>query len=274
MKTLVLTIVAASLAAPAAVFTASGALASDIQASVDAFRAALGGVNNGVGGSFATGRREINWDGVPDNFAAPNNLPGNFFNVNSPRGVVMSTPGTGLQVSANAGLATPAEFGNLNAGYPAHLTPFSAQRLFTPLGSNIVDVEFFIPGTNTPTSVLGFGAVFTDVQTAGGTLFTVFYANGDNGGQFAVPTNAAAGGFSFLGLTDPTNRYSRIRIQSGLVNLAAGGPQALPNGDVVAMDDFIYGEPFNANAGGDVPEPATFALMGAGLGLLAFSRRR
>ena len=149
MKTILLTIIAASLAAPAAVFTASGALASDIQASVDAFRAALGGANNGVGGSFATGRREINWDGVPDAFSAPNNLPGNFFNVNSPRGVVLSTPGSGLQVSANAASGTPVEFGNLNAGYPAHLTPFSAQRLFTPLGSNIVDIEFFIPGTNT-----------------------------------------------------------------------------------------------------------------------------
>lgn len=271
MKTLALTIVAASLAAPAAVFTASGALASDIQATVDSFRNTLG-ANNGVGGSFTSGRREINWDGVPDAFAAPNALPGNFFNVNSPRGVVLSTPGSSLQVSANSGLATPVEFGNLNAGYPAHLTPFSAQRLFTPIGSNIVDVTFFIPGTTTPTSVLGFGAVFTDVQTTNSTIFTVFYANGDNGGQFAVPVNATAGGFSFLGLTDPTNRYSRIRIQSGHVDLGSGTPQSLPNGDVVAMDDFIYGEPLNPNAG--VPEPATFGLIGAGLGLLTVLRRR
>ncbi len=264
MKTILLTIIAASLGAPAAVFTASGALASDIQASVDSFRAALG-ANNGVGGSFATGRREINWDGVSDAFSAPNQLPGNFFNVNSPRGVVMSTPGTQLQVSANAASGTPVEFGNLNAGYPAHITPFSAQRLFTPLGSNIVDIQFFIPGTNTPTSVLGFGAVFTDVQTAAGTLFTVFYANGDNGGQFAVPANAAAGGFSFLGLTDSVNRYSRIRIQSGQVDLGSGITQNLQaNLDVVAMDDFIYGEPFNAAAG--VPEPASVVLIGAGLG--------
>src|SRR5437868_8958461 len=41
-------------------------------------------------------RSEINWDGVPDALAAPNNLPANFFNVNSPRGVVLATPGTGL----------------------------------------------------------------------------------------------------------------------------------------------------------------------------------
>ncbi len=57
--------------------TATGADPAAIQAAVDAFRTDLGG-NNGVGGSFATGRREINWDGVPDAFSAPNALAGRF----------------------------------------------------------------------------------------------------------------------------------------------------------------------------------------------------
>ncbi len=60
------------------VFSAAGQTPSSIQASVDAFRNFLG-TNNGVGNSFPGGRREINWDGVPDAFAAPNNLPANFF---------------------------------------------------------------------------------------------------------------------------------------------------------------------------------------------------
>jgi hypothetical protein len=34
----------------------------------------------------------INWDGVPHIFASPNSLPANFFNVNSPRRVIFSTP--------------------------------------------------------------------------------------------------------------------------------------------------------------------------------------
>src|SRR4051794_23156717 len=76
------------------VTSATGANAAAIQTSVDAFRSSLGTLNPNVAGSFGSGRREINWDGVPDNFAAPNNLPANFFNVNSPRGVVFSTPGT------------------------------------------------------------------------------------------------------------------------------------------------------------------------------------
>jgi len=124
----------------------SGANAAAIQATVDAFRADLGGsLNPNVASSFATGRREINWDGVPDNLSAPNNLPGNFFNVNSPRGVLFSTPGSGFQVSANAvnPTNTPVRFGNINAQFPGTFTVFSPQRLFTALDSNIVDVNFF-----------------------------------------------------------------------------------------------------------------------------------
>ena len=46
------------------VFEASGSDASAIQATVDAFRFALGSPNNGNNsGPLASGRREINWDG-------------------------------------------------------------------------------------------------------------------------------------------------------------------------------------------------------------------
>src|SRR5262249_41635340 len=99
-------------------FSGSGSTPAGIQATVDAFRADLGSLNPNAPGSFGSGRREINWDAVPDAFAAPNNLPANFFNVNSPRGVVFTTPGTGFQVSANAASGTPVEFGNLNPRYP------------------------------------------------------------------------------------------------------------------------------------------------------------
>lgn len=119
----------------------------------------------GANGSFGGLRREINWDGVPDAFSAPNNMPSDFFNVNSPRGAVFSTPGTGFQVSANAGIA-PIHFDNIDPAYSQTFEPFSPQRLFTSLGSNIVDVDFFVPGTNTPASTNGFGAIFSDVDLA------------------------------------------------------------------------------------------------------------
>ncbi len=112
----------------------SGEAPADIQAAVDAFRIDLGNLNPNVAGSFANGRREINWDGVPDGFAAPNNLPANFFNSNSPRGVVFFTPGSGFQVSADSEnpTNTPIEFENLRPGASKKFRTFRPQRLLPP----------------------------------------------------------------------------------------------------------------------------------------------
>src|SRR6266545_2063770 len=125
---------------------AAGTSAAAIQSAVDAYRNDLGTLNPNVPGSFGSGRREINWDGVPDAFSAPNNLPANFFNSNSPRGVIFATPGTAFQVSANAvnPTGTPVRFGDINAEYPTDFQTFSLQRLFSPLGSNITDITFFL----------------------------------------------------------------------------------------------------------------------------------
>ena len=72
----------------ATTFEAAGANAAAITATRDAFRTAVGGGTvAGAAGSFGGVRREINWDGVPDGFADTGQLPANFFNVNSPRGV-------------------------------------------------------------------------------------------------------------------------------------------------------------------------------------------
>src|SRR5688572_11871724 len=108
-----------------------------ITPALDAYRVDLGGgAVAGANGSFGGLRREINWDGVPAPFAAPNSLPAAFFNVNSPRGVVFSTPGTGFEVSGattDAGPGQPAapEFGDINPTYSTAFNTFSPERLFT-----------------------------------------------------------------------------------------------------------------------------------------------
>lgn len=251
-----------SVAAAPIEFSVAGANPAGIQATVDAFRTALGALNANVVGSFGSGRREINWDGVPNGVSAPNNLPADFFNVNSPRGVVFSTPGTGFQTSANAGIDA-IEFGNLNAGYPAEFQVFSAQRLFTPLGSTITDINFFIAGSATAAGTPGFGAVFTDVDLASTTSLEFFGATGLSLGTYFAP--AAGGGLSFLGVRfDSGQQIGRVRVTTGN---AAMGPADGAGTDVVAMDDFIYGEP------SPVPEPATVLLFGAGLFAIGLVRR-
>jgi hypothetical protein len=243
-----------TIAAPV-VFSAAGPNPASIQATVDAYRAALGQLNPNVAGSFGSGRREINWDGVPAAMSAPNNLAANFFNVNSPRGVVFTTPGTGFQVSANAADG-PIEFDNLNPAYSAQFQTFSPQKLFTALGSNILDVNFFVAGSTTPATVSGFGSVFTDVDLANTTSIEYFDQNNVSLGTFFAPV--ANNGLSFLGVSfNAGERISRVRITNG--NLVIGPSENGTTTDVVVMDDFIYGEPTN------VPEPTTMVLLGTGL---------
>jgi len=250
-------------------FSASGNNASDVQTTVDSFRTSLGTLNANVAGSFGAGRREINWDGVPDGSSAPNNLAANFFNVNSPRGVVFSTPGSGFQVSATAASGTPVEFGNLNPTYTDLFATFSPQRLFTALGSTIVDINFFVPGSTTPAFTPGFGAIFSDVDLANTTSIQFFDLANVSLGTIFAPNIAGNQTVSFLGgVFNAGEQVGRVRITSG--NAALGPNESLPTLDVVVMDDFIYGEPRVLAA---VPEPAAVIPLMLGLLLLAGYRR-
>jgi hypothetical protein len=237
---------AGETAATAATVTeAAGPNAAAIQAAVDQFRTDLGTLRPNTKSSFPNGRREINWDGVGDALSAPQTLPPDFFNISSPRGVVLSTPGSGFQVSADTSnpTSTPVRFDNLNASYSSQFQTFSAERLFAPLGSNVVDMTFFIPGTNIPATVTAFGAVFTDVDTAGSTKIRFFDPNGALLLSRDVLAATGSQGFSFLGVSFQNGqRVAKVQILSGN---AALGPNDNPGAgiDAVAMDDFIYAEP-------------------------------
>jgi hypothetical protein len=247
-------------------FEAAGPDAATITPTRDAFRAAVGGgAVAGANGSFGGLRREINWDGVPAGSSDPNQMPANFFNVNSPRGAVFSTPGTGFLVSANAGGATPVLF-----GFSSDFQTFSPEKLFTALNSNITDMTFFLPGTGTQATTSAFALIFVDAEVAGSTHVEFFDQNNQS---IYSRDGLVAGnqGLSFLGaVADAGERISRVRITSGLNTIVSNGVLGNPNDDVVVMDDFLYAEP-----AARVPVPATFALTGFGLLLVgAFSRRR
>jgi hypothetical protein len=213
----------------------------DISIVVDEYRNLLGVDNGGEPGSSGpSGFREINWDGVPDEVAAPNFLPSDFFNAaEAPRarGAFLNTPGEGIQVSADSDnpTGTAPYFTNINSGYT--FMTFSEERLFSPMGSNVVDLTFFVPGTNTPALVRGFGAVYTDVDT-NHTAFEYFDKDGKSLGTFETPT--ADAGLSFLGVVFPEPVVFRVQIRYGT---AALGPNDSADSDVAVMDNFIYGEP-------------------------------
>ena len=199
---------AAANAAPI-VTSGSGSNPAGIQSTVDAFRTSLGTLNANVIGSFGSGRREINWDGVPDAFSAPNSFPANFFNSNSPRGVTFATPGTGFQVSATVASGTPVEFGNVDRVTQPLQHVQSRRELFTPLGSPITDVSFFVPGSSTPGFTTAFGVVFTDVDVANSSSLQFFDLNNISLGTFFVPNFAGNETFSFLGVQFNAGRKGR-----------------------------------------------------------------
>src|SRR5688500_3184175 len=108
------------------VFQAAGPTVASVQSMVDAFRAALGGVNNGnVAGPLADGRREINWDGGGSTATSPAPTPFDGFLNN--RGARFTTPGSGFVQAPVEGIAE-------TFGEPSFATifqPFSPVRLFS-----------------------------------------------------------------------------------------------------------------------------------------------
>ena len=241
---------------PPAVFQAAGATAASIQSTVDAFRARLGDPNNlNNPGPLQKGRREINWDGGSPNVldtTAPVNPFLVFLNT---RGSQFKTPGLGLsQAPASGGTqgGLAVLFGNIT--YGKIFRTFSPSRLFTPVGSNITEASFSIPGTNgvAPATVRGFGAVFTDVDQPDGSpsprlsnhrsnrLIEYFDGNGRLLFSSSVPASPGNGNLSFFGIVFDDARIASVRIKTGDV---APGPNDDRNHDIVMMDDFVYGEP-------------------------------
>jgi hypothetical protein len=225
----------------ATVLTAS----TNIQATIDEYKNLLGGTNNGgdPGTKGSSGFREVNWDGLTDAESAPNLYAPDLFN--SPaapraRGIVLSTPGTGLMVSADSDnpTGTLPSFGNINPSYVEIFPAFSQERLFSPVGSNIADIRFYVPGSTTRAVVRGFGAVYVDVDRVENTAFEYFDINDRSLGTYATPVLDK--GHVFLGVLFPEAVVHRVRIEYGNSPL---GPADGGSIDVSVMDNFIYGEP-------------------------------
>ncbi len=217
---------------------------TNIQAKIDEYKALLGPDNGGDPGTKGvSGFREVNWDGLSDAESAPNYYTPDLFNsATAPRarGIVLSTPGTALLVSADSNnpTGTPPSFGHINPTYSQIFPAFSGERLFSPVGSNIADIRFYVPGSNVKAVVRGFGAVYVDVDRVENTAFEYFDINDKSLGTYATPV--LNNGHVFLGVLFPEAVVHRVRIEYGNSPL---GPNDGGGTDVSVMDNFIYGEP-------------------------------
>ena len=220
---------AAVLATPAPVTVVRGA--GDITPAVKRYR------------RLAAPAQEITWDGVPDENAAPNALPPRFFDARTgarARGAVLTTPGDHVAVSADADNpdGTAVRFGDVNEGYPSDFRTFSSPRLFSPIGSNVVNLRFHVIGTTRRGLVRGFGAVYVDVDRKHNTAFRFYDARDRLLGSFDVPV--AKNGLSFLGVHFARRVVARVRIVYGSGPL---GPDDGNGYDAAVMDNFIYDTP-------------------------------
>lgn len=151
---------------------------------------------------------------------------------------MFSTPGTGLRADSSA-------FASVNAALADQFGAFSPKKLFMPVGTDRVEVDFEVVGTTTPGLVNGFGVIFSDVDRAGATRVHFLDANNVRIVRIEAPAHSGAHQFSFVGAVFTSAIVARVQIISGdaalsdnTADLSAGGAS-----DLVAMDDFVYGEP-------------------------------
>jgi hypothetical protein len=218
------------------IISASG----DINPKLNEFRALLGDVLNTTPGQ-TSGRREINWDAVPDMYATQK-LPSDFFNPVAPGSPVALQRGFRYSVDVDARISSNG-FADLDASNGTEFSSFSGTKTFSAVSSNLWNVDFEVAGQPVAASVKGFGAVFSDVDNGSSTTME-FFAGEKSLGVFNVPAKTTSN-HSFLGVYFPNEKVTRVKIRQGEATVAAGVKDISSGGnkDLVIMDDFLYNEP-------------------------------
>jgi hypothetical protein len=211
----------------------------DINQKLNEFRQLLGAQLNTTPGVVG-GRREINWDGVPEEFLNKK-LPNDFFNPTGPAASVSNQ--RGLRYSAGGNFqVSKTNFAEINPAASGQFTSFSGDKSFANISSNLWEVGFQVPGQNVDASVKGFGIVFSDVDLSK-SVSLEFFNEEKKLGKFFVPAKEGSN-FSFLGVYFKNEQITSIHVahdgqlDKGQNDISNNGPV-----DLVVMDNFLYNEP-------------------------------
>jgi hypothetical protein len=218
----------------AVVFSSSG----DINAQLTTFKNKLGVLNTTIG--VTGGRREVNWDAVPDSLMGLK-LPGDFFNPTEAGAPVARQRGL-LYAGSNDAVVSKTNFSETNAQAATEFASFSGNKTFAVINALEWPVGFRVAGQTTSATINAFGAVFIDVDKSNSTSLE-FFSGTQSLGKYFVPQQAGSK-FSFLGVYFPTQKITQVKIahegmlSSGEKDISQGGSK-----DLVVLDDFIYSEP-------------------------------
>jgi hypothetical protein len=218
------------------VLTANG----NISSKLNEFRSLLGNSLNTTTG-VTGGRREINWDAVPDSLLHTK-LPKDFFNPVGSGAIVARQRGL-IYTESGSFMVSNTNFAEINANTASEFVSFSGDKVFANTEASLWDIAFEKPGQRVPATVKGFGAVFADVDVANST-FMEFFSGAESLGKFFVPAQNNLSKFSFLGVHFTNKTITKIqighaaKINDGQKDLSQGG-----SNDHIVLDDFLYSEP-------------------------------
>jgi len=260
------------------IFTGTGTAGATT--SLNSFRTAIGGVNNGTAPPpHATGRREINWDGVALNNT---DFGGNVTVIDNNKtvGIAVNRFQARGALFEEVYAVSGDGFASVNPGTAGQFPAFSPTKTFAMFNDTSIGMSFVF-ASNPATAPIqagtrGFGAIFLDVETAN--TSSIEYFNGSTSlGKFFVPVGGSTEP-EFLGVLFDSPIVTSVELTVGTDVLFSfngstftpGGSEDLRNGhDFAVVDDFIFAEPVQA-----VPEPSAYGMMGAGLfGAVGFVRR-
>ena len=106
-------------------------------------------------------------------------------------------------------------FADINPSYAAQFIPFSAPKLFAPIGTTQVEVLFRIPGSDTVATVRSFGAVVVDVDKANTSRLQAYDQAGTLIADVPVPVRADPDEYSLVGVTFEQPIIARVVLTLG-----------------------------------------------------------
>jgi hypothetical protein len=246
--------------------TFSGVGAAGAANALNAFRAAIGGANNGAAPPQSTGFRQISWDDVAldgTDFGGDTMVIDPYHTVAIPPDRYAARGARLFEVYAVSGDG----FATVNPAMAGQLAAFSGQNGVAPFDGNEIELRCVLAGTTTRARTRAFGAVFADVEIPNSSSIE-FFDDGVSLGKFFAPAGSS-GEPEFLGVLFPGAVVTDVLLTVGTdplfffdgITFTSGGPENVPSSDLAAVDDFVYAEP--------VPEPSAMWLGAVGpLGVL------